>query len=215
MGEQVIGAVLKLFHRHSVWMIKISVLVKVNGIRHYSFIELILPCFSLAYYLFAQGGFAPITCSPRVDSLLLPVHPGPGYPYHYAYEKASTHPGHSGSLLFVTPSGTYERCGVRKVSKSEIPVFRCCLYCLLWMIKISVLVKVNGIRHYSFIELILPCFSRAYYLFAQGGFAPINRNLYHPYTMPMKKFQHIRVIHTTMPMKKLQHIRDIPGHCFS
>ena len=30
--------------------------------------------------------------------------------------------------------------------------------------------------------------------------------------MPMKKFQHIRVIHTTMPMKKLQHIRDIPGH---
>ena len=33
--------------------------------------------------------------------------------------------------------------------------------------------------------------------------------------MPMKKFQHIRVIHTTMPMKKLQHIRDIPGHCFS
>ena len=25
--------------------------------------------------------------------------------------------------------------------------------------------------------------------------------------MPMKKFQHIRVIHTTMPMKKLQHIR--------
>ena len=33
--------------------------------------------------------------------------------------------------------------------------------------------------------------------------------------MPMKKFQHIRVIHTTMPMKKLQHIRDIPGYCFS
>ena len=33
--------------------------------------------------------------------------------------------------------------------------------------------------------------------------------------MPMKKFQHIRVIHTTMAMKKLQHIRDIPGHCFS
>ena len=33
--------------------------------------------------------------------------------------------------------------------------------------------------------------------------------------MPMKKFQHIRVIHTTMPMKKLQHIRDIPVHCFS
>ena len=37
--------VLKLFHRHSVWMIRISVLVKVNGIlvkvngiRHYSFI---------------------------------------------------------------------------------------------------------------------------------------------------------------------------------
>jgi hypothetical protein len=56
--------VLTLFHRHSVWMIKISVLVKVNGIRHYSFIELILPCFSRAYYLFAQGGFAPITCSP-------------------------------------------------------------------------------------------------------------------------------------------------------
>jgi hypothetical protein len=42
-----------------------------------------------------------------------------------------------------------------------------------------------------------------------------NRNPYHPYTLPMKKFQHIRVIHTTMPMKKLQHIRDIPGHCFS
>ena len=38
--------VLKLFHRHSVWMIRISVLVKVNGIRHYSFIDLILPCFS-------------------------------------------------------------------------------------------------------------------------------------------------------------------------
>ena len=37
---------LKLFHRHSVWMIRISVLVKVNGIRHYSFIDLILPCFS-------------------------------------------------------------------------------------------------------------------------------------------------------------------------
>jgi hypothetical protein len=36
--------VLKLFHRHSVWMIRISVLVKVNGIRHYSFIDLILPC---------------------------------------------------------------------------------------------------------------------------------------------------------------------------
>ena len=33
--------------------------------------------------------------------------------------------------------------------------------------------------------------------------------------MPMKKFHHIRVIHTTMAMKKLQHIRDIPGHCFS
>jgi hypothetical protein len=38
---------------YSVWMIRISVLVKVNGIlvkvngiRHYSFIELILPCFS-------------------------------------------------------------------------------------------------------------------------------------------------------------------------
>ena len=38
--------VLKLFHRHSVWMIRISVLVKVNGIlvkvngiRHYSFID--------------------------------------------------------------------------------------------------------------------------------------------------------------------------------
>ena len=38
--------VLKLFHRHSVWMIRISVLVKVNGIHHYSFIDLILPCFS-------------------------------------------------------------------------------------------------------------------------------------------------------------------------
>jgi hypothetical protein len=38
--------VLKLFHRHSVWMIRISVLVKVNGIRHYSFIDLILPCSS-------------------------------------------------------------------------------------------------------------------------------------------------------------------------
>jgi hypothetical protein len=38
--------VLKLFYRHSVWMIRISVLVKVNGIRHYSFIDLILPCFS-------------------------------------------------------------------------------------------------------------------------------------------------------------------------
>ena len=45
--------VLKLFHRHSVWMIRISVLVKVNdilvkvnGIRHYSFIDLILPYFS-------------------------------------------------------------------------------------------------------------------------------------------------------------------------
>ena len=36
-----------------------------------------------------------------------------------------------------------------------------------------------------------------------------------PTTMPMKKFQHIRVIHTTMAMKKLQHIRDIPSHCFS
>jgi hypothetical protein len=36
--------VLTLFHRHSVWMIRISVLVKVNGIRHYSFIDLILPC---------------------------------------------------------------------------------------------------------------------------------------------------------------------------
>jgi len=30
----------------SVWMTRISVLVKVNGIRHYSFIDLILPCFS-------------------------------------------------------------------------------------------------------------------------------------------------------------------------
>ena len=37
--------VLKLFHRHSLWMIRISVLVKVNGIRHYSFIDLNLPCF--------------------------------------------------------------------------------------------------------------------------------------------------------------------------
>ena len=45
--------VLKLFHRHSVWMIRISVLVKVNVILvkvniicHYSFIDFILPCFS-------------------------------------------------------------------------------------------------------------------------------------------------------------------------
>ena len=38
--------VLKLFHRHSVWMIRISVLVKVNGIRHYFFNDLILQCFS-------------------------------------------------------------------------------------------------------------------------------------------------------------------------
>ena len=45
--------VLKLVHRHSVWMIRISVLVKVNcilvkviGIQHYSFIDLIVPCFS-------------------------------------------------------------------------------------------------------------------------------------------------------------------------
>jgi hypothetical protein len=45
--------VLKLFHRHSVWLIRISVLVKVNcilvkviGIQHYSFIDLIVPCFS-------------------------------------------------------------------------------------------------------------------------------------------------------------------------
>ena len=38
--------VLKLFYRHSVWMIRISVLVKANGIRHYSFMDLILPCFS-------------------------------------------------------------------------------------------------------------------------------------------------------------------------
>jgi hypothetical protein len=47
----------------------------------------------------------------------------PGYPYHYAYEKASTHPGHSGSLLFATPSKAYERCSVRKVSKSEYRYF--------------------------------------------------------------------------------------------
>jgi agmatine/peptidylarginine deiminase len=33
--------------------------------------------------------------------------------------------------------------------------------------------------------------------------------------MPMKKVQHIRVIHTTMAMKKLQHIRDISGNRFS
>jgi hypothetical protein len=52
--------VLKLFHRHSVWMIMIfvlvkvngilvkinGILVKVNGIRHYFFIDLILPSFS-------------------------------------------------------------------------------------------------------------------------------------------------------------------------
>ena len=45
--------VLKFFQRHSVWMIMISflvkvngILVKVNGIRHYSFIDLILPCFN-------------------------------------------------------------------------------------------------------------------------------------------------------------------------
>jgi hypothetical protein len=47
--------VLKLFHRHtffSVWMIRISVLVKVNGIRHYSFIDLILPCISHKLYCF-------------------------------------------------------------------------------------------------------------------------------------------------------------------
>ena len=31
--------VLKPFHRHSVWIIRISVLVKVNGIRQYSFID--------------------------------------------------------------------------------------------------------------------------------------------------------------------------------
>jgi hypothetical protein len=48
--------VLKLFHRHSVWMIRISVLVKVNGIRHYSFIDLILPCFSYKY-INIPGGF--------------------------------------------------------------------------------------------------------------------------------------------------------------
>jgi hypothetical protein len=47
----------------------------------------------------------------------------PGYPYHYAYEKASTHPGLSGSLLFATPARAYERCGVRKVSKSEYRYF--------------------------------------------------------------------------------------------
>jgi hypothetical protein len=56
----------------------------------------------------------------------VPTHPG--YPYHYGYEKASTHPGHSESLLFATPSRPYERYGVRKVSKSEIPVFRCLLF---------------------------------------------------------------------------------------
>ena len=39
-------------------------------------------------------------------------------------------------------------------------------------------------------------------------------NPYHSHTMPMKKFQHIRVIHTTMPMKKLQHTRDIPVIAF-
>ena len=32
----------------------------------------------------------------------------------------------------------------------------------VWMIRISVLVKVNGIRHYFFIDLILPCFSHKY-----------------------------------------------------
>jgi hypothetical protein len=44
---------LELFHSYNVWMIRISVLVKVNGIlvkvnviRHYSFIDFILPCFS-------------------------------------------------------------------------------------------------------------------------------------------------------------------------
>jgi hypothetical protein len=50
----------------------------------------------------------------------------PGYPYHYGYEKASTHPGHSESLLFATPSRPYERYGVRKVSKSEIPILFAC-----------------------------------------------------------------------------------------
>ena len=45
----------------------------------------------------------------------------PGYPYHYAYEKASTHPGHSGSLLFATPSRTYERCSV-----SLLPILFAC-----------------------------------------------------------------------------------------
>jgi hypothetical protein len=42
--------VLNLFQRHSVWisvLVKVNgILVKVNGIRHYSFIDLILPCFS-------------------------------------------------------------------------------------------------------------------------------------------------------------------------
>jgi hypothetical protein len=68
-----------------------------------------------------------LTLASRLHYAYEKVSTHPGYPYHYAYEKASTHPGHSGSLLFATPSGTYERCGVRKVSKSEIPVFRCCL----------------------------------------------------------------------------------------
>jgi hypothetical protein len=38
--------VLKLFHRQCMDDKDFSVLVKVNGIRHYSFIDLILPCFS-------------------------------------------------------------------------------------------------------------------------------------------------------------------------
>jgi hypothetical protein len=49
--------VLKLFHRHSVWMIRISISVKLNGIRHYSIIDLILPCFSHQHSL--QEGVGP------------------------------------------------------------------------------------------------------------------------------------------------------------
>jgi hypothetical protein len=52
-GKTKFPDVLKLFHRHSAWMIRISVLVKVNGIlvkvigiQHYSFIDLIVSCFS-------------------------------------------------------------------------------------------------------------------------------------------------------------------------
>jgi hypothetical protein len=51
-------------------MIRISVLIKVNGIRHYYFIDLILPCFS--HELLASRAYQLENNTPMSEQLLNP-----------------------------------------------------------------------------------------------------------------------------------------------